>query len=205
MVVDGAPLGVEDPPSHLLDDGGSHPPWRDGGLQPVPSYTNKDSARQRPGDRQRIPGPQGGWAVEGHPDLPLHRKVLSGLWAPVEPRAMATNCGWARVALQQAAHTQCARRGPTATGGTLPNHHGCAPCWTRRGGVSRVGCALSWLGPGTRLSEDRGPRAEPEPPFPCSRLPLLPCPGWRAPVLPQCPHPCLWRPHPLPPATLQPC
>lgn len=96
------------------------PPWRDGGLQPVPSYTNKDSARQRPGDRQRIPGPPGRLGSQRAPNLPQHRKVLSGLWAPAEPRARAKNCGRARIALQQVAHTECARRGPTATGGTLP-------------------------------------------------------------------------------------
>ena len=109
------------------------PSWRDGGLQHVPSYTNKDSAKQRPGDRQRIPVPWGSWAVEGHPDLPRHSKVLSGLWAPAKPRARATNGGRARVALQQDAHTQCARRGPTAAGGTLPTlPRMCAKHGTRR-------------------------------------------------------------------------
>lgn len=75
--------------------------------------------------------------------------------------------------------------------------HGHAPCGTRRGGVSGAGCAPSRLGPRTRLSEDRGPRPEPEPPFPGPRHASPPLPWLEG------PSPAPVSP-PLPPASPPP-
>lgn len=83
--------------------------------------------------------------------------------------------------------------------------HGHAPRGTRRSGVSGAGCVPSRRGPGTRLSEDRGPRPEPEPPFPCPRRASPPLPWLEgpspAPVSPppaSCYPPALLRAHTAP-------